>query len=167
MFPKEFTKLNKQVRLYTDIKMEILHGIGILTSLHIASYKSNKHSWGGTASKLGNLRNLNGRLNLQGFSDAGIVEELKKVNMGAQESIEELNLSFYSHLNHNQEDVNHVKMLAALEPHPNLVALEIYRCQFKVLPNWMMEMTGYGGHALDHLVLSTLIVVISKSNCHP
>ena len=90
-FPKEFTKLNNLRHLCSNLRMEIPRGIGMLTSLQtLPAIDLDKHSWGGTACKLGKLRNLKGRLNLQGFSDAGIVEELKKVNMGAQESIEEL-----------------------------------------------------------------------------
>lgn len=155
MFPKEFTKLNNLRHLCTSIEMEIPHGIGMLTSLQtLPAVDLDKLSWGGTARELGNLHNLKGRLQLRGFGDAGIIEELKKLKLGTKENIEELDLEFYSHVRHmyQEEDVNHMMMLEALEPHRNLVALAIKWCQSKALPNWMMEMIGYGGYALDHLV---------------
>ncbi|KAJ8451457.1 hypothetical protein Cgig2_017848 [Carnegiea gigantea] len=155
MFPKEFTQLNNLRHLCTNIEMEIPHGIGMLTSLQtLPAIDLDKHSWGGTASELGNLHNLKGSLQLTGFRDAGIIEELKEMKLGTKEKVEKLDLTFYSpgDLSYQEEDVNHMRMLEALEPHPSLLALEIYRYQSKVLPNWMMEMTGYGGYALDHLV---------------
>ncbi|KAJ8451456.1 hypothetical protein Cgig2_017847 [Carnegiea gigantea] len=150
-FPKEFTKLNNLRHLCSNLDMEIPNGIGMLTSLQtLPAIDVDKHPWGGTASELGNLHNLKGSLQLTGFRDAGIIQELKEMKLGTKEKVEKLVLRFRSHQFRN-EDVN-MLMLEALEPHRNLVSLEIDGYQSKVLPNWMMEMKGYGGYDLNNLV---------------
>ena len=166
--PEDFTKLPNLRHLCTNLKMEIPVGLGMLTSLQtLPSIDLDKHSWGGRASELGSLRNLKGKLRLEGFRDAGITEELKQMKLGTKENVEKLVLKFHSHLSGDEEDVNHVTMLEALVPHPNLVALEITGYRSKALPNWMMEMTGYEGTPFEILFLSSFGVLVSLSNCHP
>ncbi|KAJ8452143.1 hypothetical protein Cgig2_016724 [Carnegiea gigantea] len=153
--PQGFTKLVNLRHLSaadTSTRIGIPANLGALTRLQTLPILDLCNDLGGKISELGTLNKLKGRLTIMGLENVEI-EEANKVNLGTKGNIAMLGLSWADSPGRNKdEEDKDEKVLGALQPHSNLGALDIRGYPLQMLPQWVMEMTGYGGNPLSRLV---------------
>ncbi|KAK2975499.1 hypothetical protein RJ640_005238 [Escallonia rubra] len=111
---------------------------------------------------LGGLKNLRGKLHIDGLEDVGNMDEAKKANLSTKADIHALEFHWRKK-NHNkdvlEEEDSGESVLEGLNPHSNLKGLKIENFPGKTFSSWMMVVSQ------SSLVLQNLVEMILMY-CH-
>ncbi|XP_078167203.1 putative disease resistance protein RGA1 [Carex rostrata] len=155
--PKDFSKLISLRHFQTGKEtMSKISHVGRLSSLKGLDQFVVRKKCGYELHQLENLNQLRGKLCITGLEHVGSTADAKNANMGNKKHLEELAFEWNSNKrgtnNATGLSTQHVQLLDALQPHPNISVLTLKGFGGDRFPDWLQNR-----NSLKHLMSLTLM----------
>ncbi|XP_078175586.1 putative disease resistance protein RGA1 [Carex rostrata] len=142
--PKDFSELIS-LRCFETVRDTMFHmsDVGRLTSLQCLDQFVVRNECGNELHQLENLNMLRGSLFITGLENVGSIADAAKANMRNKKHLKELQFEWNSYERDTKDvtslSTQHVQLLEALQPHPNINVLTLIGFGGDRFPNWLLS----------------------------